>query len=180
MRNKQLNSTKAAVYAGTFDPVTNGHLNIIERAAELYDTLYVAISNHGRKQTVFTLEERIAAMQTALAHLANVQVVGFSNLLYQLVEELDAGVVVRGLRMTSDFDYEFQMAAMNRNLSARFETVFLMAHTEHTMVSSTTVKEVAALGGDVTDFVPPHVLKMVKKVYDGKKPAHPTRYAGSA
>lgn len=175
----KLNNTHVAVYAGTFDPVTNGHVDIINRAAALYQKVYVAVSDHGRKKTVFNLEQRLNAMNEALKHLNNVEVVGFTNLLYQLVEEVGAGVVVRGLRMTSDFDYEFQMAEMNHNLSARFETVFFMARSEHSTISSTTVKEVAGLGGDISRFVPQHVLKMLEKVYDRKNGVHPTRFAGT-
>ena len=176
---QKLNNTGVAVYAGTFDPVTNGHVDIITRASTLYDKVYVAVSDHGRKKTFFNLKERLEAMNSAIKHLDNVEVVGFTNLLYQLVEELGAGVVVRGLRMTSDFDYEFQMAEMNHNLSAHFETVFLMARSEHSTISSTTVKEVAGLGGDISRFVPAHVQKMLEKIYDRKNGVHPTRFAGS-
>ncbi len=179
MTRQHLNNTKVAVYAGTFDPVTNGHVDIITRAACLYEKVHVAVSDHGRKNTIFDLNQRLEAMRLATAHLSNVEVVGFSNLLYQLVEEVGAGVVIRGLRMTSDFDYEFQMAEMNQNLSASFETVVLMARSEHSTISSTTVKEVAALGGDISRFVPPHVLEMLEKIYDHKNGAHATRFAAT-
>ena len=156
---------RIAVYAGTFDPPTNGHVDIVHRAAKLYDRLIIAVSGHGRKKTVFSLEDRVTALREAVKDVPNVEVVGFTNLLYELVESFNAGVAVRGLRVTSDFDYEFQIAAMNRDLSKQFETVFLMARTQHTMISSTTVKEVASLGGDVARYVPVNVLPLIHHVY---------------
>lgn len=171
-------NTRVAVFAGTFDPLTNGHLDIIRRAAAMYDTLHVGVSHHGRKKTIFTLEQRIEAIREAAADLGNVQVVGFTSLLYQLVAELGAGVVVRGLRVTSDFDYEFQMAAINRHMG-HFETVLLMARAEHTMISSSNVKEIAILGGDATAYVPPNVAKMLEKSYADIKSAYASRYAES-
>ena len=167
-----------AVYAGTFDPLTNGHLDIIRRAASMFETLHIAVSDHGRKQTVFSVHERIDALNTGISDLKNVKVIGFTNLLYQLMQQLGAGVVVRGLRVTSDFDYEFQMAAINRELG-HFETVMLMAKAEHMMISSSNIKEVAILGGDVTAFVPPHVAQMVEKAYADKIRSHASRYAES-
>src|SRR5690606_20550610 len=124
-RNKpMLGNARSAVYPGTFDPLTNGHVDIIERAAALYDTVFIAVSDHGRKQTMFTLAERVKALEVALKKLPNIKIITFTNLLYQTVEHLGAGVVIRGLRMTSDFDYEFQMACMNAVMSEKFETVF--------------------------------------------------------
>lgn len=174
-----MNNTQTAVYAGTFDPVTNGHLDVIRRASGLYSKVYVAASDHGRKKTVFSLKERIAAVEEATHDMPNVEVIGFDSLLYELVEKLQAGILIRGLRMTSDFDYEFQMAEMNHNLSAHFETIFLMARSEHSTISSTTVKEVASLGGDISRFVPTHVCKMLEQAYDTKNGVHATRFAGS-
>ena len=174
-----MNSTPTAVYAGTFDPVTNGHLDVIQRASLFCGKLYVAVSDHGRKKTVFSLSDRIKAVEEAAKDMPNVSVIGFDKLLYQLVEELDAGLLIRGLRMTSDFDYEFQMAEMNRNLSAQFETVCLMARSEHSTISSTTVKEVASLGGDISRFVPDHVSKMLEEIYGQKNNPHATRFATS-
>lgn len=172
-------SKRTAVYPGTFDPLTNGHMDIIGRAAALYDTLYIAVSDHGRKKTMFSLSERVQAIETALENqkIGNVKVIHFNNLLYSVVEELEAGVVVRGLRVTSDFDFEFQMASMNTLLSNKFETIFLMASTEHTMISSTNVKEVASMGGDVSSMVPAHVHKMLVKKYANQLHSNTSRYA---
>lgn len=174
-----MNNAQIAVYAGTFDPITNGHLDIIQRASGLYGKVCVAVSDHGRKKTVFSLKQRISAIDDVTKNLKNIEVVGFDSLLYELVEKLEAGVLIRGLRMTSDFDYEFQMAEMNHNLSAHFETVFLMARSEHSTISSTTVKEVASLGGDISRFVPENVNKMLGKVYGKENGVHATRFAGS-
>ena len=173
------NNPQIAVYAGTFDPVTNGHMDIIRRAGGLYGKLYVAVSDHGRKKTVFSLKERIKAIREELSDRENIEVIGFDNLLYEMVESVAGEVLVRGLRMTSDFDYEFQMAEMNHNLSANFETVFLMARSEHSTISSTTVKEVAALGGDISRFVPARVQKMLGEAYAKKNGSHPTRFAST-
>lgn len=175
-----LGNTRAAVYPGTFDPLTNGHVDIIERAAALYETVFVAVSDHGRKQTMFNLQERVQAIEVAVKHLQNVKIVTFSNLLYQTVEGLGAGIVIRGLRMTSDFDYEFQMACMNSVMSDKFETVFLMARNEHTMVSSSNVKEAAAMGGNVRSLVPANVYPLLEKIYADKNRDHPSRYAESS
>ena len=170
---------QVAVYAGTFDPVTNGHMDVIRRAGRLYGKLYVAVSDHGRKKTVFSLKERTEAIREEVSDMENIEVIGFDNLLYEMVEKVGGNVLVRGLRMTSDFDYEFQMAEMNHNLSADFETVFLMARSEHSTISSTTVKEVAALGGDISRFVPKRVHKMLGEVYAKKNGSHPTRFAST-
>lgn len=165
----KVGNPQVAVYAGTFDPLTNGHLDIIERAANLYEKVIVAVAVHGRKsrkKTVFSEDERMNAVKQATAHLPGVEVSGFSNLLYRFVEQNNAGVVIRGLRVTADFDFEFQLAAMNAELSDQFETVFLMARQQHTIISSTMVKEVAQLGGDVARYVPKSVQPMLEKLYD--------------
>lgn len=158
---------KIAVYAGTFDPVTSGHVDIITRAAALYDKLIVAVSGHGRKkQTLFSLEQRIAFMQEAVEHLGNVEVLGFTNLLTQFCADNKAQVVVRGLRMTADFEYEFQMAAINRKMQPSVETLFLMARSEFTFVSSTNIKEIASLKGNFEQFVPEHVVTPLKNKFN--------------
>lgn len=159
---------RIAVYAGTFDPLTNGHLNIITRAAKLYDKLVIAISDHGRKRSkkaAFTAEERRAAIKKACAKLPNVTTTTFSGLLKDVMIEQKATVAIRGLRATSDFEYEFQLAAMNRHLSDKFETVMMMADGRYTYISSTIVREAAAMGADVSGLVPPACLPMIKKVY---------------
>ena len=158
-----MGNPRVAVYAGTFDPPTNGHMDIIHRAAGLYDKLIVAVSGHGRKKTLFNQNERIEAIKSSINMLENVEVIGFDNLLYEMVEKYNAGVVVRGLRVTGDFDFEFQMATMNHELSKQFETVFLMARSRHTIISSTMVKEVATLGGDVARYVPEAVVPLIKR-----------------
>lgn len=158
---------KIAVYAGTFDPVTNGHVDIVKRAAKLYDKLIVAVSGHGRKkQTLFTLEERISFMQKALEDIDNVEVKGFTNLLTNFCQQEQADVVVRGLRMTADFEYEFQMAAINRNMQPPVETLFLMARAEYTFISSTNIKEIASLNGDFQQFVPKHIAFVLKEKFN--------------
>lgn len=159
---------RIAVYAGTFDPLTNGHLNIITRAAKLYDQLIITVSDHGRKRSkkpVFTVEERMAAIRKACAKLPNIKVTSFSGLLKDFMVKHKATVALRGLRATSDFEYEFQLAAMNRHLSDQFETVMMMAEGKYTYISSTAVREAAAMGADVSGLVPPACLPMIKKVY---------------
>ncbi|MBI1362694.1 MAG: pantetheine-phosphate adenylyltransferase [Proteobacteria bacterium] len=160
-----MGNPRVAVYAGTFDPPTNGHLDIIHRASALYDKLIVAVSGHGRKKTLFDQKERIGVIKDSITELKNVEVIGFDNLLYELVESFDAGVVVRGLRVTGDFDFEFQMATMNHELSKQFETVFLMARSRHTIISSTMVKEVATLGGDVSRYIPAAAVPLVQRYF---------------
>lgn len=159
---------RIAVYAGTFDPLTNGHLNIITRAATLYDHLIVAISDHGRKRSkkaTFSVEERSAAIKKSCAKLPNVSVDSFSGLLKDFMAKHKATVAVRGLRATSDFEYEFQLAAMNRHLSDKFDTVMMMADGKYTYISSTIVREAAAMGADVSSLVPAACLPMLKRVY---------------
>jgi pantetheine-phosphate adenylyltransferase len=162
---------RVAVYAGTFDPLTNGHLNIITRAAKLYDKLIIAVSDHGRKRSkkpAFTAEERCDAINKACAKLKNVSTDTFTGLLKDLMEKHQATVAIRGLRATSDFEYEFQIAAMNRYLSDQFETVLMMAEGKYTYISSTIVREAAGMGADVSGLVPPACLPMIKRVYGHK------------
>ncbi len=150
-----------AIYPGTFDPLTNGHTDLVERAARLFDTVILAIAHNPRKQPFFTLDERVAMAETILAHLPNVKVIGFSGLLAHLAEEQNAQVLVRGVRAVSDFDYEFQLANMNRRLAPDLETVFLTPSEENSFISSTLVKDVAVHGGAVNQFVHPHVEKQI-------------------
>lgn len=147
-----------AIYPGTFDPITHGHSDIIERAARLFDQVVVAIAASAKKQPAFTLEERIAMAQAALADLPNVEVCGFDTLLADYVQQRGAQVILRGLRAVSDFEYEFQLASMNRRLAPRVETLFLTPAENYAFISSSLVKEVASLGGDVSAFVHPKVL----------------------
>ena len=147
-----------ALYPGTFDPITNGHSDIIERAARLFDQVIVAIAANAKKQPAFTLEERIALAREALAGLDNVEVCGFDSLLADYVQQRNAQVILRGLRAVSDFEYEFQLAGMNRRLAPKVETLFLTPAENYAFISSSLVKEVASLGGDVSSFVHPQVL----------------------
>ena len=149
--------TITAVYPGTFDPVTNGHADIIQRAARLFDRVIVAVAANPGKKPAFTLTERVAMTQDALAECRNVAVLGFDRLLADFVREHNALVIVRGLRAVSDFEYEFQLAGMNRKLIPDVETVFMTPAEQFTYLSSSLVREIAALGGDVSAFVPPRV-----------------------
>ena len=151
-----------AVYPGTFDPLTRGHEDLVRRASKLFDKLVLAIADSKAKRPYFTLEERIAMAREVLGDMKNVEVVGFSSLLTEFVKKQGARVVLRGLRAVSDFEYEFQLAGMNRNLYPEMETVFLTPSEQHMFISATLVREIAALGGDVTDFVHPLVAKKLK------------------
>ena len=146
--------TVAAMYPGTFDPITLGHEDLVKRAATLFDRVVVAIAdNPGSKAPLFTTEERVAMAQSALANLDNVEVTGYAGLTVDFALEHDLRVIIRGLRAVSDFEYEFQLANMNRALTEDVETVFLTPTDRYTYISSTLVREVATLGGDVSGFV---------------------------
>jgi pantetheine-phosphate adenylyltransferase len=142
-----------AVYPGTFDPITNGHSDIIQRATTMFDKVIVAIAASPKKQPVFDLEERVVLAKTVLASLEKVEIVGFDTLLVNFAEQNGAQVIMRGLRAVSDFEYEFQLAGMNRRLAPDVETIFLTPAEKYTFISSSLVKEVATLGGDIADFV---------------------------
>jgi pantetheine-phosphate adenylyltransferase len=151
-----------AVYPGTFDPLTRGHEDLVRRAAKLFDAIIVAVADSKAKRPFFTLEERISMAREVLAELKNVEVTGFSGLLTDFVRKQGARVVLRGLRAVSDFEYEFQLAGMNRNLYPDMETVFLTPSEQHMFISATLVREIANLGGDVSEFVHPLVAKRLK------------------
>ena len=146
-----------AVYPGTFDPITLGHEDLVRRASRLFDEVILGIADSRAKQPFFTLEERVEMAKTALADCTNVKVIGFSGLLMKFVQQHDATVVVRGLRAVSDFDYEFQLAGMNRDLYPDVETMFLTPGERYMFVSATIVREISILGGDVSKFVSAHV-----------------------
>ena len=150
--------TTRVIYPGTFDPITNGHKDLVERASRLFDEVILAVAASEKKKPLFSTEERVALAQEVLGHLPNVRVVGFDKLLSFFVKEMDANVVLRGLRAVSDFEYEFQLANMNRQLNSEFETVFLTPSDQYQFVSGTFVREIAMLGGDVAKFVAPSVL----------------------
>ena len=158
-----------AVYPGTFDPLTRGHEDLVRRAATLFDKLVLAIADSKAKKPYFTLEERIAMAREVLGDIKNVEIVGFSSLLTEFVRKQGARVVLRGLRAVSDFEYEFQLAGMNRNLYPEMETMFLTPSEQHMFISATLVREIATLGGDVSKFVHPAVERRLKaKVSAGK------------
>lgn len=160
-------STKA-IYPGTFDPLTNGHLDLVTRAALMFDRVILAIAASPHKKTLFTLDERVALAAQAAAHLANVEVIGFSSLMANFAKENNANVLVRGLRAVSDFEYEMQLASMNRHLMPTLESVFLMPSKEWSFISSTLVKEVARHGGDITPFLPDHITKaLIERIAAG-------------
>ena len=151
-----------AVYPGTFDPITLGHEDLVRRAARLFDELIVAIADSRAKQPFFTLDERVAMAKKVLAGCKNVEVTGFSGLLMKFVRQHQAQVVVRGLRAVSDFEYEFQLAGMNRDLYPDVETMFLTPGEQHMFVSATIVREVSIFGGNVSKFVSPQVAKQLR------------------
>lgn len=150
-----------AIYPGSFDPPTLGHLDVIQRAHRLFDRLIVAVGTNSSKTPLFTTEERVHALERSVAHLPNVEVDTFSGLLIDYAQSKDAKSLVRGLRATADFEYEFQMAMINRRLAFEIETVFLMTSWEHSYLSSSMVREVALLGGRYEEFVPEPVAKLI-------------------
>mgnify|MGYP002623747066 CR=1 FL=1 len=154
-----------ALYPGTFDPITNGHTDVIERASGLFDHVVVAVADNQNttKQTRFTTEERVSLAEIVLADMSNVKVCSFAKLVVDKAQEIDAQVIIRGLRAVSDFDYEFQMAGMNRRLYKEAETVFLTPAEHLTFLSSSLVRQISSLGGDVNQFVHPEVAKALTK-----------------
>ncbi|HSI46337.1 MAG TPA: pantetheine-phosphate adenylyltransferase [Methylophilus sp.] len=157
-----MSKTRIAVYPGTFDPITLGHEDIVRRAAKLFDEVIVAVAGSTSKQTLFSLQERVALAQSVFSG-ENIKVVGFDGLLMQFVQSQGAQMVIRGLRAASDFEYEFQLAGMNRKLYPRLETLFMTPAEEFMFISSSLVREVARLGGDVNQFVSPGVETAIKQ-----------------
>ena len=162
---------RIAVYPGTFDPITNGHADLITRAAPLFERVVVAIAENPGKQPGFSLDDRIALARLALAGLRNVDVRGFDMLLADFVREIGAGVILRGLRAVSDFEYEFQLASMNRHLIPAAETLFLTPADQYSFISSSLVREIARLGGDVSSFVHPAVQQALRQRWRLRRPA---------
>ena len=165
-----MSGERIGLYPGTFDPVTLGHLDIIERAVKLVDHLVIGIANNPSKTQAFTLKERVAMMRQETASLsgdgrAKISVETFDSLLIHFARQVGAGIIIRGLRAVSDFEYEFQMVGMNQRLDPEIETVFLMADPRHQAIASRLVKEIAAFGGDVAQFTTPAVAKALKKRY---------------
>lgn len=156
---------RIAVYPGTFDPVTNGHVDLVERSLRMFDKVIVAVAASPRKQPLFSLPERIAMFRQAVGGRKNVQIEGFDCLLVDYMKEKKAVGLLRGLRAVSDFEYEMQLALMNRRLDSSIETVFLMPSEEYSFITSTIVKEAASYGGDVSSLVPKIVVRSLKKKY---------------
>ena len=154
--------THTVVYPGTFDPITNGHVDLVERAAKLFERVVVAVATSEKKTPLFSLEARVELAETALGHVNAVEVVPFKGLLIDFVREYDSHCVLRGLRAVADFEYEFQLANMNRAMSPSFESVFLTPSAELSYISSSLVREIAALGGNVSRFVPTNVAEALR------------------
>jgi pantetheine-phosphate adenylyltransferase len=153
------------IYPGTFDPITNGHTDLIERAGRLFDEVVVAVAYNSKKKPLLDLEERCELVRKATVHVPNVTVMGFSNLLAEFVRSQKATVILRGLRAVSDFEYEFQLADMNRRLAPELESVFLTPTNHLSYISSTLIREIASLGGDVSEFVDPAVQAALKNKF---------------
>lgn len=156
---------KIVVYPGTFDPITNGHIDLVERALRLFDHVIVAIAKSSKKNPLFTLEERVDLTSRALSHLDNIEVCGFDRLLADFVKERNATGLIRGLRAVSDFEYEFQLANMNRALAPQMESIFLTPSEKFSYLSSSLIREIASLGGDVSQFVPKIVEDALKEKF---------------
>ena len=158
-----MSKNRIAVYPGTFDPITLGHEDIVRRAADLFDEVIVAVAGSTNKKTLFNLDERVTLAKSVFENADNIRVVGFSGLLMQFVQDQGAKMVIRGLRAASDFEYEFQLAGMNRKLYPQFETLFLTPSEQFMFISSSLVREVAALGGNVHAFVSPLVEEAINE-----------------
>jgi pantetheine-phosphate adenylyltransferase len=156
---------RTAVYPGSFDPITNGHLDVIQRAARLFDKIIVAVAINESKNPLFKMTERKKLVTKAVEHIPNVEVDTFTGLLVEYVSSRQGEAVIRGLRAVSDFEFEFQLALMNRKLNERVETIFMMPKETYTFLSSRMVKEIARLGGNITSFVPPHVAEALRKKF---------------
>ena len=160
---------RIAIYPGSFDPLTNGHLDVVQRAAKLFDRVVVAVAKNEGKRPLFTLKERVALVNQSVAHLPNVEADSFDSLLVEYVVSRQARAIVRGLRAVSDFEFEFQLALMNRKLNENIETIFMMPKDTYTFLSSRIVKEIARLGGDVSGFVPVPVQAALARKFSVKK-----------
>ena len=153
---------RTVIYPGSFDPMTNGHLDVIQRAVKLFDKVIVAVADNERKKPLFSLKERLSLVTEAVKDIPNVETDALQGLLVDFVEKRNGQAIIRGLRAVSDFEFEFQLALMNRKLNARVETIFMMPRDTYTFLSSSIVKEIARLGGDVSSFVPAHVQSALK------------------
>jgi pantetheine-phosphate adenylyltransferase len=154
---------QAAIYAGSFDPVTNGHIDLIQRATQIFDKVIVAVANNLHKQPLFSLEERLDLLKDCTKRISGIEVEAFDSLVIEYARKKNVHVLIRGLRMISDFEYEFQMALTNRRLAPDIETIFLMPSENYSFLSSTLLKEAASLGADLSSFVPSRVEKLLKE-----------------
>jgi len=160
---------RTAIYPGSFDPLTNGHLDVIERAVKLFDRVIIAVAKNESKQPLFSLEERLDLVRGAIKNIPTAEADTFDSLLVDYVNKRNAQAIVRGLRAISDFEFEFQLALMNRKLNEKIETIFMMPKDTYTFLSSRIIKEIARLGGDITSFVPPHVrTALIEKIKSAK------------
>ena len=160
-----INLTNTAIYPGSFDPCTNGHLDIIERSSRIFEKVIVAVLINSSKTPTFTVEERIDLLKTATAHIPNVEVVSFNGLLAQFAQDRNAKVIIKGLRAVSDFEYEFQMSLTNTKLNPNVETLFMTTKSENMYLSSSIVREVARYGGDISDMVPTVITDKIYKKF---------------
>ena len=161
------NKLNIAIYPGSFDPITNGHLDLINRSSKLFDKLIVAVSNKSiNKKYLFSSDERMQLIKENTNHLKNIKVTIFDDLLINYANKCNANIIIRGLRALSDFEYEFQMSLMNRKLDNNIQTIFLMPHEKYTYISSSIIKEVLSLNGNVDDYVPKSVLRSLNKKYE--------------
>ena len=167
----ELLQVRTAIYPGTFDPITNGHIDVAKRASRIADQVIIAVAEVSNKKPLFSQIERISLAQNALKNYKNIEVIGFNTLLIDFIKQWEAPIIIRGLRVASDFDYEYQMVNMTRRLSPEIDFVFLMATENNACISSTHIKEITTLGGDVSAFVHPHVHQILTKKLQHKEKA---------
>ncbi len=163
------NSEKIAIYPGTFDPITNGHIDVIERACQMFDKVIVVIALNSRKQSLFSNEERLEMTKIALSHIKNIEVMTYSGLTVELARQKEAIALIRGIRAVSDFEFEFQIALMNRKLEPNVYTVFMMPHEKYTYLNSSIIRELSRYGQDVSEFVPDFVAHKLKEKMGNNK-----------
>ena len=155
---------KIAIYPGSFDPITNGHIDLIYRACRLFDEVIIAITQNANKKSLLSINQRIEAVETSITSTSNVQVLGFNSLLVDFAREHNAQIIIRGLRAVSDFEYEFQLSGMNKRLNPRIETLFMTPSEEFANISSSLVREILSLGGDISSFVPAPVETILRRI----------------